>query len=273
VVAKLFASERSRLPSTAFAYVDANGRRRLPIHDEAHARNALARFERVAFESDAARERARRRLLNGGKRHGIVPIGFITGQLQTERAVRKSDVAHLPAGAVTLLMSDIEGSAKLLHRLGERYAPMLADVRRIHRRAVRRSGGHEIDARADEYFACFEHPSAALAAAITIQRRLLERDFSGARARVRIGIHSGRPTLTDEGYVGMAVHSVARLCAAARGGQIVLSQRAREAIKGTLPEGAALPSRGSHRLRGLPGEHRLFEVLAKGVLSGGKLRT
>lgn len=84
-MARLNARERANLPDRAFAYIDAHGNRRLPIHDEAHVRNALGRFERVRFEDDAARERARRRLLNAAKRHGIVPVGFITGQLRSER--------------------------------------------------------------------------------------------------------------------------------------------------------------------------------------------
>jgi class 3 adenylate cyclase len=271
-VSKLSTSQRAKLPDVAFAYVDAQGNRRLPIHDEAHVRNALARFERVAFENDAARERTRRRLLNAAKKYGIVPVGFITGQLQGERAARKADVAHLPSGVVTFLMSDIEGSTKLLRRAEADYPAILAEVRRIHRRIVRGGGGHEVDARADEYFACFEDPAAALAAAITIQRRLGERSWASARVRVRIGLHRGRPTLTDEGYVGVAVHSVARLCAVGRGGQIVVSQRVRDALTGPLPEGASLRSRGRHTLRGLAGQHHLYEVLAKGVLSGAALR-
>lgn len=84
-MAKLSSSERASLPDRAFAYIDSRGKRRLPIHDETHVRNALARFNRVAFEDAAARERARMRLLKAAKKYGIVPIGFITGQLQAER--------------------------------------------------------------------------------------------------------------------------------------------------------------------------------------------
>src|ERR671925_1460159 len=75
----------ARLPDGAFAYIDSRGRRRLPVHDKAHVRNALARFNQVAFEDDAARERARKRLLNAAKKYRIVPVGFITGQLRAER--------------------------------------------------------------------------------------------------------------------------------------------------------------------------------------------
>src|SRR2546428_11301158 len=78
-------AKRARHPDRAFAYVDARGRRGLPVHDKAHVRNALARFNQVAFENDAARERASNRLLTAAKKYRIVPVGFITGLLQSER--------------------------------------------------------------------------------------------------------------------------------------------------------------------------------------------
>jgi class 3 adenylate cyclase len=268
-MAKLTPAERAKLPDSAFAYIDSKGNRRLPINDEAHVRNALARFERVAFEDPRARERARKRLLNAAKKYKIVPVGFITGQLRSERVSRTADMPWLPTGTVTLLMSDIEGSTKLLRRLDDAYPAVLSEIRRIHRREVRGLDGHEIDARADEYFACFEGPGSALEAAIAIQRRIAERAWPpGARVKVRIGLHSGRPTLTDEGYVGLSVHTVARLCGAGHGGQIVVSQRVRDGMKGVLPEGVKLRSLGAHKLHGLPGEHRLYEVRAKGLATG-----
>ena len=98
---QLGATARAHLPDTAFAYIDSRGQRRLPIHDASHVRNALARFEQVAFEDDAARERARQRLLRAAKKYGIVPLGFFDGQLrkerqQTEIKARARDIAsHL----------------------------------------------------------------------------------------------------------------------------------------------------------------------------------
>src|SRR6266508_231417 len=140
-MARLKASDRARLPDSAFAYVDSRGRRRLPINDEAHVRNALARFDQVSFEDDAARERARKRLLNAAKKYGIVPVGFITGQLRSERkqaaadgaAVERdrlqgemragsTDAATLPVGFVTFLLTDIEDSTGLLRKMGDGYA-------------------------------------------------------------------------------------------------------------------------------------------------------
>src|SRR3954452_2148354 len=104
-MARLRTSDRAKLPDSAFAYVDSRGRRRLPINDEAHVRNALSRFNQVNFEDEAARERARKRLLSAAKKYGIVPVGFIDGQLKSER-VRGEQRTHvqLPSGFVTMLM-------------------------------------------------------------------------------------------------------------------------------------------------------------------------
>src|SRR6476620_7524130 len=123
----LRATERAQLPDSAFAYIDSGGKRRLPIHDASHVRNALARFDQVAFEDDDARDRARSRLLRAAKKHGIMPIGFISAQLNAKR--------KLPQGEVTFLLTDIEGSTELLSRLGDRYASLLSDVRRRVRAA------------------------------------------------------------------------------------------------------------------------------------------
>jgi class 3 adenylate cyclase len=271
----LNASQRAKLPDSAFAYVDASGRRRLPIHDEAHVRNALARFERMAFEDDAARERARRRLLTAAKRYKLVPVGFITGQLRTEQAARASASARLPRGVVTFLMSDIEGSTRLLRSLGEAYSSLLAEVRRIHRREVRAAGGHEVDARADEYFACFEQPAPAVEAAVAIQRRLgLRRAWRDARVRVRMGLHVGRPLLTDEGYVDLSVHAVSRICRVGQGGQILVSSAVRDGLAGDRPARVRLRSVGAHRLVGLEGPIALCELRVSGssIASGARGR-
>jgi len=263
-MARLKASERARLPDSAFAYVDSRGQRRLPIHDEAHVRNALGRFERVAFEDDEARERARKRLLNAAKRYGIVPVGFITGQLRSER--KGARAPKLPSGSLTLLFTDIESSTALLRRLGDRYAGVLDEVRGIVRAAVVAAGGREVDARADEFFGVFERPAGAIEAAVSIQRALGGRTWPvDARCRVRIGIHGGRPTLTDTGYVGLAVNTAARVCFAAHGGQIVVSGTTRTAIRSDAPSGVRLRSLGRHRLPGLTRPAALYQVEAMGL--------
>src|SRR5881296_3943075 len=252
-MSRLRARKRARLPDRAFAYVDSHGRRRLPIHDKAHVRNALARFSQVAFEDEAARERARKRLLNAAKKYGIVPIGFFTRQLRSEKD--RVGAAALPTGFVTFLMTDIEGSTTLLHRVGDRYRDVRNDVRGILRAAVSKAGGREIDARADEFFAAFEGAGAAVEAATDIQRALGARTWSDdLQVRVRVGIHSGRPTLTDDGYIGLPVHTTARTGAA------------RVAVGWTIPSGIRFRSLGRRRLPGLTRVEELFQVEADGLL-------
>jgi class 3 adenylate cyclase len=272
-MARLKPRKRAGLPDRAFAYIDARGRRRLPIHDKAHVRNALARFNQVDFEDEAARERARKRLLNAARKYRIVPVGFITGQLQSERKhaaaqIRATaiDAAALPTGPVTLLMSDIEASTALLRKIGDRYGALLNDVREALRAAIRRTGGSEIDARADEFFAVFERAGAAVETAVAVQRELGKRTWTDdVEVRVRLGIHSGEPTLTEVGYIGLAVHTTARVCAVAHGGQIVVSAATRAAIGTSPPSGVRFRSLGRHRLPGLAEPEALFQVQAQGL--------
>jgi class 3 adenylate cyclase len=260
-MAKLSAKARAQLPDSAFAYIDSTGVRRLPINDAAHVRNALARFNQVVFEDEAARDRARLRLLRAAQKHGVAPIGFISAQLQPQR--------RLPKGQVTFLLTDIERSTELLARLDDRYASLVTSVRSVVRRAVRTAGGHEVDARGDEFFAVFVDAPAALAAAVEIQRAIATGPWPDAvDVRVRAGIHSGRPTLTETGYVGLAVHAAARICYGAHGGQIVLSSAAQAALGEGLADGIRLRSLGSWRFQGLREAHELFQVVAQGL--GGK---
>ena len=249
----LRAKERAQLPDSAFAYIDSKGRRRLPIHDASHVRNALARFGQVAFEDEAARDRARSRLLRAAKKHGIMPIGFISAQLQPQR--------KLPTGTVTFLLTDIEGSTELLARLDARYAALLSDIRRLVWNAVRGAGGHEVSARGDDVFAVFEQSSGAVEGALAIQRAMRDRDWpGGGEVRLRIGLHRGRPELSDTGYVGLSVHAAARICFAAHGAQIVMSSAVRSAVADALPDGVALTDLGAWRFRGLPEPIAMFQV-------------
>ena len=256
-MAKLDAKTRAQLPDSAFAYIDSTGKRRLPINDAPHVRNALSRFNQVVFEDEGARDRAWLRILRAAQKHGVAPIGFISAQLQPQR--------RLPKGHVTFLLTDIERSTELLSRLDDRYASLVATVRRVLRRAVRKAGGHEVDARGDEFFAVFEQASAAVAAAVELQLAMAEGPWpDGVDVRIRAGIHSGRPSLTETGYVGLAVHAAARICYGAHGGQIVLSSATHMAAE-ELGEGLRLRSLGSWRFQGLREPHELFQVEAHGL--------
>jgi class 3 adenylate cyclase len=260
-MAPLSAKERAQLPDSAFAYIDSRGRRRLPIHDPAHVRNALARFDQTAFEDDAARDRARIRLLKAAKKHGIMPIGFVSAQLEPQR--------KLPTGHVTFLLADIERSTELLGRLEDRYARLLSDIRRLQRAAVRAAGGREVSARGDDFIAVFEHAPAALGAALAIQRRMGAAAWpDGLDVRVRIGLHRGHPTLTDTGYVGLSIHAAARICFAAHGGQILMSSAVRAAVVDSLADGVSLAALGAWRFQGLPEPVDLFQVETADLLAG-----
>ena len=148
----------------------------------------------------------------------------------------------LPAGTVTFLFTDVEGSTQLLHSLGEeRYADALAEHRRILRAAFGARGGVEVDTQGDAFFIAFPTAPAALAAAAAATEELARGPI-----RVRMGLHSGTPLLTDEGYVGVDVHRAARIAACGHGGQILLST----ATAG-LVDPVDLHDLGEHRLKDL----------------------
>jgi class 3 adenylate cyclase len=262
----LNARTRASLPDSAFAYIDSQGRRRLPINDRAHVKNALARFNQTTFEDESARDRARTRLLRAAKKYGIVPVGFVTGQLVNLRvraAARAGEERELPTGVVTFLLADVEDSTGLLRTLGDRYGRLLSDLRRMLGVEVRASDGRVVDIRADELFAVFKRAPAALGAALDIQRKVLGRAWpGGVSVRLRIGLHTGRPKLTESGYVGLAVHMAARVCAAARGGQIVLSHSAHDACTAARPPDIGFRDMGLHSLQGIPAPEALFQVEA-----------
>ncbi|HUG75625.1 MAG TPA: adenylate/guanylate cyclase domain-containing protein [Acidimicrobiia bacterium] len=259
-MARLSDRDRAALPDRAFAYIDGTGRRLLPIHDVAHVRNALARFGQVRFESEAARHTAMQRVLRAARKHGIVPVGFFTRQLSERTPAERS----LPDGLLTLMFTDIEGSTGLVRSLGDGYAPYLDRVRRIIGRAVSASSGHEVEVRADEYFAVFERPESAVAAAIEVQRSIGRTRWDDPQhpVRVRIGLHTGRVTLSDLGYLGLPVHAAARVCAAAHGAQIVISAVTARAARGSLAEGVALQPLGKYALAGLGAPLGLYQVEA-----------
>ena len=266
---RLDPKERAGLPDRAFAYIDSTGKRRLPIHDPAHVRNALVRFGQVSFEDESTRDRARMRLLNAAKKFKIVPVGFIAGQLQSERALgERAGPVVLPSGFVTMLMTDIEGSTELVHHLGARYREVIDEVWSIMRRGVTDAGGYEVEARADEFFAVFESPRCAVDAAVAVQRDLLGRSWVDDLAvRVRVGIHSGYPTSTEDNYIGTDVNLASRITAVGHGGQVVVSANTREGVQASAPAGVRFNALGAHKLRGLPEPVALFQVAAKGLPS------
>jgi class 3 adenylate cyclase len=166
------------------------------------------------------------------------------------------------------MLTDIESSTGLLRKLGDRYAHVLEDVRGIIRDGVLRAGGREVEVRADEFFAVFERVAASIEAAVTIQRAMSARPWTDdLDVRVRIGIHSGLITLTDGGYIGLSVHTAARVCSAGHGGQIVVTEETRAAIEEASPANVRFRSLGEHHLPGLPHAELLFQLEADGLLT------
>lgn len=171
------------------------------------------------------------------------------------------DARRLPSGPVTFLYADVEGSTLLLDQLGERYAELLAEERRLIRAIVRAHGGVEIDSRADEFFAAFSKLADPGGAALAIQRGLRDHAWpAGATVRVRIGLHHGVPQMTDEGYVGLDVHRAARIGSAAHGGQVVLSDATRAILAARLPPQATMRCLGVVQLKGVPGHDTLWQL-------------
>jgi predicted ATPase/class 3 adenylate cyclase len=165
-------------------------------------------------------------------------------------------VRTLPTGELTLLLTDIDGSTRLLHELGDRFAGVLAEHRRALRAAFDHHGGVEVDTQGDAFFVVFEAPDAAVAAAVAAQRAL-----AGGPVRVRMGLHTGRPQRTAEGYVGMDLHRAARIAAAGHGGQVLLSRATADAVRSRFE----LRDLGEHRLKDLPGPEWIFQVEAPGL--------
>jgi predicted ATPase/class 3 adenylate cyclase len=166
----------------------------------------------------------------------------------------------LPTGTVTFLFTDIEGSTKLLEELDDAYADALAAHRKVLRKAFADHGGAEVDTQGDAFFVAFARASDAVAAAAGGQRALVSGPI-----RARMGIHTGEPLRTEEGYVGMDIHRGARIASAGHGGQVLISQTARELIQDDLPEEFALVDLGEHRLKDLSRPLRIFQLVAEGL--------
>jgi predicted ATPase/class 3 adenylate cyclase len=158
---------------------------------------------------------------------------------------------ELPSGTVTFLFTDVEGSTRLLHEHGPGYADLLSEHRRALRAAFTRHSGVEVDTQGDAFFIAFPSAAEAVLAAEEARGAL-----EGGPIRVRMGLHTGEPLVTDEGYVGIDVHRAARIAAAAHGGQIVLS----ETTRGLLESDASVRELGEHRLKDLTGAERLYQL-------------
>jgi predicted ATPase/class 3 adenylate cyclase len=172
----------------------------------------------------------------------------------------------LPTGTLTFLFTDIEGSTKLLHSLGDRYAQVLADHRDLMRATFDKWNGSEVDSQGDSFFVAFSRASDALTAAAECQRELQDHQWpEGTEISVRMGLHTGEPDVGTTGYVGMDVHRAARISSAAHGGQILLSAATYELLRDEIMEGASLIDLGEHRMKDLSRPERLFQLSVEGL--------
>lgn len=162
-----------------------------------------------------------------------------------------------------MLFADVEGSTRLLHTLGERFAPARARMRQIVREAAARASGHEVDWAGDGVFLSFARARDAIAAAVEMQRTLANEPWPPDEAlRLRIGIHTGEPELGDEGYIGMDVVIASRICAASHGEQVVLTRATRDLAGDSSSLGVSYRPLGQHRLKDVPSTEQLFQLVA-----------
>jgi predicted ATPase/class 3 adenylate cyclase len=160
----------------------------------------------------------------------------------------------LPTGVVTLLFTDVEGSTRLLHELGDDYGEALQEHRRRLRAAFAEHEGVEVDTQGDAFFVVFARASDAVAAAADCQRAL-----AGGPIRVRMGLHTGEPRLTEEGYVGLDVHKGARIAAVGHGGQVLMSEPTKALAH------AEVRDLGAHRLKDLSAPERIYQLEIDGL--------
>lgn len=173
---------------------------------------------------------------------------------------------NLPSGTVTFLFTDIEGSTRLLQELGDEYASLLADHNQLLREIFDRNNGNIRGTEGDSFFVAFSSAIDALHAVVQAQKALVAHSWTnGVNVRVRMGLHTGQPQVSELGYVGIDVHRAARIAAAAHGGQVLLSQTIHDLVHEELPVGVGLRDLGEHRLKDLRQPKHLYQLMIQGL--------
>jgi class 3 adenylate cyclase len=187
----------------------------------------------------------------------------------------RAPMTALPTGTVTFLFTDIEGSTRLLQRLGDGYGVVRDAAAVILRDAIAAGGGVEVSTEGDSFFAAFASPAGAVQAAVAAQRALATHDWPPALpVRVRMGLHTGEGVLGGEDYIGLDVPRAARIASAGHGGQVLVSAATRGLVRSALPRGVALRDLGRHRLRDIAVAEHLYELVVEGLPDDfGPLRT
>jgi class 3 adenylate cyclase len=182
-------------------------------------------------------------------------------------------MASLPGGTVTFLFTDIEGSTRLLQQLGDAYGDVVRDHRQLLREHLGDKGGTEVDTQGDAFFFSFPRAKDGVAGAVAAQRALAEHEWpDGAEVKVRMGLHTGEPSVGEEGYLGLDVVRAARICSAGHGGQILLSETTRALLGNDLPEGVSVVDLGQQDLKDVQHE-RIYQLAIDGDQSFPPLKT
>ena len=209
--------------------------------------------------------------------------------VMTEDGSLFDEVQPAPTGTVTFLFTDIEGSTRLLQALGRRYGELQAAHQGAIRAACRAWGGYEVDTQGDSFLWAFQSAADAVQAAVAVQRKIddlrlmiddsapnhqssifnpqssvINPQSSVISLRVRMSLHTGEPTLVNGRYIGLDLNRGARICAAAHGGQVLLSPTTRDLVEGALPQGVTLRDMGEHRLKDLRRARRLYQLVIPG---------
>ena len=172
----------------------------------------------------------------------------------------------LPSGTVTFVFTDIEGSTGLLKELGDAYADVLSEHRRIVSETFARLSGVEIDTQGDAFFFAFARARDAVEAAVAAQRAHASAVWPGDTiVRVRMGLHTGEPALGSEGYLGLDVVRAARICTAATGGNVLISETTRSLVGSSLPEGVSVFPLGERHLKDIDQPEQVYELAIEGV--------
>ena len=221
---------------------------------------ALAKDSELRFEHVPAFAMALEEAFHAGSPGRI--LFAPTSEHPGENGQRTSSARILPTGTVTLLFTDIEESTYLLQQLGDRYTSVLAECRHLLRATFQEWNGHEVDTQGDSFFVAFARATDAVLAVVEAQRAIAAHPWpEDVAVRVRMGLHTGEPALTAEGYVGLDVHRAARIMSAAHGGQVLLSQTTTNLVEQELPDDLSLRDLGEHRLKDLGRPRRLFQLV------------
>jgi predicted ATPase/class 3 adenylate cyclase len=178
------------------------------------------------------------------------------------------DTSKLPTGTVTFMFTDIEGSTRMLHAMGDGYRVVQDAHLGLLREAIAQGEGVELGTEGDAFFVVFAKPTGALRTAVAAQQLLAGHAWpEGVSLRVRMGLHTGEGILGGDQYLGMDVNRTARIAASAHGGQVLISDATRALVAPTLPSDVTLRDMGEHRLKDLPYPEHLYQLVIQGLPS------